>query len=172
MHVLFVCTGNICRSPTAERLAVSYSAAHGIRDFTAASAGTHAVIGHPIHEHSVTVLKQLGAETANFVARQLNTKIASAADLIIAMTMEHRDAALEHAPHKLHKTFTLAEAALLATEHGARSIADLAELRPQITPHIATDILDPIGQSPEVFAQIGSQIAELLPPVLELCRPK
>ena len=56
MHVLFVCTGNICRSPTAERLAVAYAARHGIADFTSSSAGTHAVIGHPIHPDAAAVL--------------------------------------------------------------------------------------------------------------------
>lgn len=34
------------------------------------------------------------------------------------------------------------------------------------------DIPDPIGQSPDVFAAVGQQIADLLPPVLELCRPE
>ena len=46
MRVMFVCTGNICRFPTCERLAAAYAAAQNeIIDFTASSAGTRAVIG-------------------------------------------------------------------------------------------------------------------------------
>jgi protein-tyrosine phosphatase len=86
------------------------------------------------------------------------------------MTRAHRDTVLEVAPHKLHRTFTLSEAARLASEYEAQTVADLAALRPQLAAHERSDIPDPIGQSAEVFAAIGAQIADLLPPILELCR--
>ena len=170
MHVLFVCTGNICRSPTAERLAAAYAAEHGMLDFTATSAGTRAVIGHPIHRDAATVLEELGGDASDFAARQLKPKIAAAADLIIAMTSAHRDTVLETAPRQLKRTFNLTEAARLASMDGAGTLADLAALRPHLTANDIADIPDPIGQSPEVFAAVGAQIAELLPPILELCR--
>lgn len=87
------------------------------------------------------------------------------------MTIAHRHSVLQVAPNKLRSTFTLTEAALLATSHGARRVQDLADLRSHLAAHESLDIPDPIGQSPEVFAAVGHQIAELLPPVLELCRP-
>jgi protein-tyrosine phosphatase len=170
VHVLFVCTGNICRSPTAERLAAAYAAQHGIVDFAVSSAGTRAVIGHPIHPDAAVVLEELGGNATGFTARQLKPKIASAADLIITMTGAHRDIVLEAAPRQLWRIFTLTEAARLASMDGADSIADLAALRPHLSAIDTTDIPDPIGQGPEVFAAIGSQIADLLPPLLELCR--
>ena len=170
MHVLFVYTGNICRSPTGERLAAAYAAEHDIPDFTASSAGTRAVIGHPVHRDAATVLEELGGDASCFAARQLSAKIASAADLIIAMTGSHRDIVLETAPRKLRRTFTLTEAARLAAMGGSDTIADLATLRPHLAANAVADISDPIGQSPEVFAAIGAQIAELLPPIMELCR--
>ena len=170
LYVLFVCTGNICRSPTAERLAVAYAGQHGIADFTASSVGTRAVIGHPIHPDAATVLEEMGADASDFAARQLKSKIASAADLIITMTGAHRDVVLEAAPRQLWRTFTLTEAARLASVDGADTLTDLAALRPHLTANDIADIPDPIGQSPEVFAAIGSQIANLLPPILELCR--
>jgi protein-tyrosine phosphatase len=170
VHVLFVCTGNICRSPTGERLAAVYAAQHGIPDFIASSAGTRAVIGHAIHRDAAAVLEKLGGDTSGFAARQLKSKIASSADLIIAMTSAHRDIVLEAAPRQLSRTFTLTEAATLSSMDGAETLADLASLRRQLTASDVADILDPIGQSPEVFAAVGSQIAELLPPILELCR--
>ena len=170
MHVLFVCTGNICRSPSAERLSAAFAAVHGIPDFTASSAGTRAVIGHPIHRDAAFVLETLGADTSGFAARQLTAKIASTADLTIAMTSAHRDIVLEAAPRQLKHTFTLTEASHLAAMEDAETLADLAGLRPRLSTKDKTDIPYPIGQSPEVFAAIGAQIADLLPPIMELCR--
>ena len=170
MHVLFVCTGNICRSPTAERLAVAYAARYGIADFTTSSAGTRAVIGHPIHPDAAAVLEELGGDASGFAARQLKSKIATPADLIITMTTAHRDVVLEAAPRQLQRTFTLTEASRLASMAGAETLTHLAALRPHLTANEVADIPDPIGQSPEVFSAIGSQIADLLPPILELCR--
>ncbi|CAN1529839.1 Wzb Protein-tyrosine-phosphatase [Mycobacteriaceae bacterium] len=170
MHIFFICTGNICRSPTAERLAAAYAALHEIPDLTASSAGTRAVIGHPIHRDAAHVLEQMGAHTSDFAARQLTQKIALKADLIIAMTREHRDIVLETAPRQLPRTFTLMETARLTSEFGARTISDLAALRPRLAANELLDIPDPIGQSPEVFAAVGAQIASLLPPIMELCR--
>ncbi len=170
MNVLFVCTGNICRSPTAERLAAVYAAEHGMLDLSMSSAGTRAVIGHPIHPSAAIILEELGGDPSNFAARQLKPKIAAAADLIIAMTREHRDIVLEAAPHQLQRTFTLTEVARLVSLDGADTLAELAALRPHLTANDIADIPDPIGQSHEVFAAIGAQIAGLLPPIMELCR--
>ena len=170
MRILFVCTGNICRSPTAERLAAAYAVQHKIPDLSASSAGTQAVIGHPIHREAAIVLDRLGADISDFAARRLTFKIATAADLIITMTSAHRDVVLETAPRQLSRTFTLTEVAQLASMEGAETIADLGGLRPTLAASETLDIPDPIGQSPDVFATVGSQIADLLPSVLELCR--
>ena len=170
MHILFVCTGNICRSPTAERLAAAYAARNGILDFTASSAGTRAVIGHPIHPDAATVLEELGGDASGFAARQLKFKIATAADIIITMTTAHRDVVLEAAPRQLQRTFTLTEASRLASMAGAETLTHLAALRPHLTANDVADIPDPIGQSREAFEEVGAQIAALLPPILELCR--
>lgn len=170
MKVLFVCTGNICRSPTAERLATAYRIRCGIPDFTASSAGTRAVIGHPIHHDAALVVERLGGDASGFAARQLTPRIASDADLVLTMTRAQVDTVLELAPHKLHRTFTLTEAARLASDCNAQSVADLAALRPLLAAHERADVPDPIGQGAETYARVGSWIAYLLPPVLELCR--
>ena len=128
------------------------------------------MIGHPIHPDAAVVLEDLGGDASNFAARQLKFKIASAANLIITMTSAHRDIVLEAAPRQLQRTFTLTEAARLASLDGAVTLADLAALRPHLTANDIADIPDPIGQSPEVFGAIGSQIADLLPPILEVSR--
>lgn len=142
----------------------------GIDGFEASSAGTRAVIGHPVHPDAERVLLVLGGSPENFAARHLTGNIATRADLILTMTKSHRNAVLEVAPQRLHRTFTLLEAARLVTEQNARTLADLANLRPHLDANNAVDIADPIGQSPEVFFAIGNQIAAALPPILELCR--
>ncbi len=167
-----MCTGNICRSPTAERLAAAYAAEQGFVDFEASSAGTRAVIGHPIHAEAAVVLQQLGGDPTGFTARQLTARVASDADLILTMTTAHRDRVLELSPHKLSKTFTLSEAYGLATQFNAQTISDFAGLRPRLPASGRLDVLDPIGQSTEVFESIGTQIAELLLPVVRLCQPE
>jgi len=128
------------------------------------------MIGHPIHRDAAVVLEKLQGDPSSFAARQLTSKLASTADLIITMTREHRDIVLEAAPRQIRRTFTLTEAAKLASMDGAETLSDLAALRPHIGPNDMSDIVDPIGQSREIFAAVGAQIAELLPPILEVCR--
>ena len=169
MHLLFVCTGNICRSPLAERLAASYALSQDVQDFRASSAGTRAVIGHPMHVDAARVLLTLGGEPDNFAARQLRPNIVSGADLILTMTRSHRDAVLEVAPRHLRRTFTLAEASWLTTEFNVSQVEELATLRPRLPTTELADVPDPIGRPPEFFSAVGAQIAELLGPVMQLC---
>lgn len=168
LRILFVCTGNICRSPTAERLSAGIAAQTGIPDFTASSAGIHAVIGHPVHRLAADVLIRLGGDPNDFAARQLTPRIASDADLVLTMTALQRNVVLEMAPRQLRKTFTLGEAALLASTYSPHAVADLAALRPYLADHEAVEIADPIGQDLATFEAVGEQIAALLPPVITL----
>lgn len=171
MHILFVCTGNICRSPTAERLAIAMAAERGIPDVTASSAGTRAVIGHPMHPDAARVLQDLNGDPTGFVARQLTPKVALSADLVLTMTLEHLDVVLEMAPRLLHRTFTLTEAARAAAEFGARDVTSLSALRPRLRTGGDIDIPDPIGKDPGYFSSVGSTIANSLLAALDLCRP-
>jgi protein-tyrosine phosphatase len=170
LRILFVCTGNICRSPTAERLSLAAAAQMGIPGFTAVSAGIHAVIGHPVHERAANVLIRLGGDPTGFKARQLTPPIALDADLVLTMTAVQRNAVLELAPRQFRKTFTLGEAALLASTYNPRTVPDLAALRLHLHEHQPVEVADPIGLDPNDFEAVGRQIAALLPPVLTLCR--
>jgi hypothetical protein len=75
--------------------------------------------------------------------------------------MAHRDAVLELAPHRLHRTFTLGEAARLVSEHNARTVTDLSAFRSRLSADRTFDIPDPIGQDAECFSMTGSRIAKL-----------
>jgi protein-tyrosine phosphatase len=126
--------------------------------------------GHPIQPFAARTLEKLGGDASDFAAQQLTQRVAADADLVLTMTTAHRDDVLKLAPHQLHRTFTLREACRLATECNARNVADLSTFRAQFPAPGQSDIPDPIGHDEKVFAMVGAQIAELLPPVLELCR--
>jgi protein-tyrosine phosphatase len=166
VHVLFVCTGNICRSPTAERLAAAYAQESG-QELTTSSAGTHGLSGHAMDETAATVLRQLGGESEGFVARRISPRIADEADVILTMTTRHRDEVLAIAPRKLRRTFTLLEAAALAEASGARTVDAIAEARARHRVD-AADIDDPYRREHEVYEAVGQQIADVLPAVLRL----
>lgn len=168
MHVLFVCTGNLCRSPLAERLATLYSSQWSIDDFAATSAGTRASIGQPMNPTAAAILHKLGGDSSNFAARRLNRKIALDADLIITMERVHRDTVLELAPRLLRKTFTLSEVHELYVQFGAKRVNELADARPLLAAKDAPDIPDPIGMSVTQHEAVGSQIAAYLSQVFPL----
>lgn len=165
-----MCTGNICRSPTAERLTTALTVGAPIPALTAASAGTHAVVGHPMHPEAARVLETLGGDPSGFAARQLTPRIAADADLVLTMAAAHRDAVLELAPRQLRKTFTLSEAATLIAAYEPASVAELAALRPRSAAHQVTDVADPIGRDAAFFAATGAHISKLMQPILTLCR--
>ena len=107
--ILTVCTGNICRSPMAERLLQ-----HGLDQvspgaFEVRSAGTGALVGHAIEPHVEGFIRVMGAPTDNFAARPLTPAILAEQDLVIALTRAHRSKIVEMRPALLKKTFTLRE---------------------------------------------------------------
>lgn len=109
--VLLVCTGNVCRSPAAEFL---LRARLGTADVAVLSAGTRALAGHPVHPPMARLLEDAGLAPAGFVARQLTADAVHAADLVLAMTREHRSAVAAVAPQALRRTLLLGEAAAAA----------------------------------------------------------
>lgn len=86
MNVLFVCTGNICRSPMAQGLALNCSRSKLI-NFK--SAGTYAPEGAPASREAVKVLAELAVDIKNHTAKQYDNKTGAWADLILAMEAHH-----------------------------------------------------------------------------------
>jgi len=90
MHILFICTGNTCRSPMAEGYFRSLVENEGVSDIKVSSAGTYASDGDPPSSHSVMALKEYGIDISAQRSSRLSREIIEDADLIIAMTASHR----------------------------------------------------------------------------------
>ena len=181
--VLLVCTGNICRSPLAERLGRAY-----LDDALGAdsgwvqlySAGTRAVVGSEMDPSSAHVLCRLGGEPAGFRAQQLTDRLVARADLTLTMTREHRREVLRLAPRAMSRTFTLIEAADLLdivapeevpaagtpVERARDLVRRMAAARSRRSGGSMDDVPDPIGQSADLHAQVGNTVADALIPVL------
>lgn len=102
LHVLSVCTGNICRSPLAS-LALR-RAAPGVR---AESAGLHALVGHGMDPEALDAAQAFGLEPAPHSARQFDARLGTQADIILVMERRQRNHILRHWPEFGGKTFLM-----------------------------------------------------------------
>jgi protein-tyrosine-phosphatase len=93
MQLLFVCTGNTCRSPVAEALARRLLAERGVGDVTVGSAGTAAWDGAAASDGSLLVALERGLDLSGHRARQLTSELVSSADLILVMGPHHLERA-------------------------------------------------------------------------------
>ena len=107
--VLCVCTGNICRSPAAERLL----AARLGPEVRVLSAGTLGLVGSGIQAEMAAHLSALGVPDVGFTARRLTAADVREADLVLGLSREHRGAAVELVPATVRRAFTLLEFARL-----------------------------------------------------------
>lgn len=159
--VLFVCTGNICRSPFAARLLLSRVAADA--PIEAGSAGIRPVLGHGIDKPMAAALRELGGTADGHVARPLVPEVVGASDLVLGATGEHRSRVLETVPQALRRTFTMREFVRLGTALPAMTgpptvdqlrarVAEVAAMRGQLPAQRpgADDIPDPFGAAPEL----------------------
>jgi len=105
--VLFVCTGNVCRSPMAEGL-FRHQTRHGGR-YEVLSAGVGAIDGQPPSALAIEVMRELGIDISGQRSRALTSELAQRADYIFVMTHGHLDTVSLLHPHAVEKTFLLRE---------------------------------------------------------------
>lgn len=104
-RVLFICTGNTCRSPMAEALLAHKKSSD---DIVADSAGLHGVEGMPMSEGTRRVLQTRGIMESH-QSRVLDEGQLKGADLVLTMTEQHKRALVEHFPQASDKVYTLKE---------------------------------------------------------------
>ena len=146
-NVLFVCTGNICRSPMAQGLFAHLT--RGRRDIEVGSAGIGAAGGQLPSPYAVEVMAELGIDIRHIRSKPLMADMVRKADFIFVMTYGHLDSMLLLFPSAAEKTFLLRE-----------FDTDL--------PVMEREVSDPIGQSRHIYSECRDQIRESLPRLLDL----
>ena len=170
-NVLFVCTGNICRSPFAERYAALLAERAGARDWTFSSAGTGAPVGRPIEPDMAHELCSRGARADGFAARQLDHAVLSDADWVVTLEDGQRRWILGEFSDRVRTTVTLGRLAstlptLDARITGEDALRDAVGLRAPADP--ADDVADPYGRGPAVYASCAATIAGHLDTIADI----
>jgi glycine hydroxymethyltransferase len=143
--VLFVCTGNVCRSPMAE--GIFRRAVEGRGDYRVMSAGLGAMEGQPPSGYAVQAVRELGIDISFQRSRMLTSELVAQADYIFGMTHSHIDTVTLLYPHAAEKTFLL------------REFDDTLEL-------FEKDISDPIGGSYDIYLDCRDQIEQGIASIL------
>lgn len=109
-NILFVCTGNTCRSPMAQALFLQRLKEEDVIDrFRVLSAGIFTQNGLPASREAVRVLQEDGLDISEHTSAVLVSEIVMDADVILTMTRNHRDYISEEFPEKKNMVFTLGE---------------------------------------------------------------
>lgn len=180
--VLAVCTGNICRSPTVERLL-----GHALgpdAEVSVASAGVGAVIGASMAGSMATLVTGVGVSPHGFRARQLTERMVEDAGLVLALTLAHRSQVVDLVPTAVRRAFTLREFARFASAVGraALPVGTPAERMAALVPLAAAqrgrhrtlaaedDVVDPYGGNEALYALSFAQLRPAVETIAAIVR--
>jgi len=178
---LFLCTGNICRSPLAEVLLRARLEADGIKA-RVHSAGVLEP-GLPAHSHGISVAAQRGLDLTAHRSRLMTAPMLMEADLVLGMAREHVREAAVLAMEAWPRIFTLKEfvrrgeslgiravgdslESWLALVHAGRTAAELSGTAPE------DDVADPIGSPRPAYERLAGELTDLVDRAADLIWPK
>jgi protein-tyrosine phosphatase len=143
MHILFVCSGNTCRSPMAEALLMEQLKTKPTileSEPIIQSAGIYALDGSSASHEAIKVMAEMGINICGHRARQLNLDLVQWADLILTMTEAHKREIISRYDVSADKIYTLADFGI-----GEQ-----------------TDVIDPFGSGIEAYRQCAGQIKTMI----------
>ena len=187
VRILTVCTGNICRSPVAERLLQAGLDQVLAGGFEVRSAGTRAMVGEPIQPLSADVIQTYGGSPDHFAARQLTQKILKEQDLVLTMASSHRGEVLQLDPSLLKRTFTIREFARMVSAleernddtSGVDHLTFWRDLpaRASSVRHLVlaaqasdNDVADPYKQGADAYLRMEDELAPAILRILRFAR--
>ncbi|MDQ4501644.1 low molecular weight phosphatase family protein [Sinomonas sp. ASV322] len=185
-RILAVCTGNVCRSPLAERLLQSGLDEVAPGEFAVSSAGTRALVGDPAQPLSAEIADRLGSTLDGFRARQLTEALVTGADLVLILAETHRAAVLSASPAALRRTFTLREFARIvdllpgptsretASEAWARLVANgnAERHRVRVSDPALNDVSDPYGLGPSAYERMADELVPAVSALITAAVPR
>lgn len=148
MNILFVCTGNTCRSSMAEGILKFLLKENNIENINVSSAGLSAFEGQRANEKAIDVLINKGIDIKTHRSRQLTEEIIKTSDLILTMTGSHKKLITNTLPEYSHKIYTLKEYAL--------------KVNSESTENTNIDIDDPYGMDMKTYEETSNEITEQL----------
>jgi protein-tyrosine phosphatase len=186
--VIFVCTGNICRSPMAEQI-LEQRADKEKLPITVVSAGVMAMTGDPMTPQSADAMTKRGFTPTKHISQDLTPKLLEEADLVLTATLDHRSAIARMLPKASKYSFTIDEFARLTSflradpefqeefkkkpketrdQYLRRAIHEAVLLRGMVPTNLdPKDVVDPYGESIEVYNQVAEHIDVMLEIIVE-----
>lgn len=190
-RLIFVCTGNICRSPFAEmitrHLLVARLGERVAARFEVSSAGVGAVVGAQMHPYTRDELMPWGLDgiaAGRFAARQLQMSMVHASDLVLGANPSHRSMIVERSPESMATSFSVREFARLANAvdpawlpdepvKRARALVEEARKQRGLVPMGEGEdrIPDPMGRPHEAHRRAAMLIVDAVKSIVDRIAP-